>query len=119
MKILENLRKFKNYNYMFTMYIRKLKGSQKFQDESERCVIIANLRIVDKVILSIDQDRAVIKTIQKIHTQYAAKYNLCFANGGDQSNDKIPERGICKKLDIKLIDDLGKKIQSSSWLLRK
>jgi glycerol-3-phosphate cytidylyltransferase/D-beta-D-heptose 7-phosphate kinase/D-beta-D-heptose 1-phosphate adenosyltransferase len=42
---------------------------------------------------------------------------LAFANGGDQNNDTIPERPVCEELGIELIDDLGKKIQSSSWLL--
>ena len=40
-------------------------------------------------------------------------------NGGDQSNNNIPEAETCKNLDIKLIDGLGNKIQSSSWLLNK
>ena len=46
-------------------------------------------------------------------------YNLAFANGGDQNNDTIPERSICEKMGIALIDGLGDKIQSSSWLLKK
>ena len=37
--------------------------------------------------------------------------------GGDQNNDTIPERPICEKTGIALIDGLGDKIQSSSWLL--
>ena len=44
---------------------------------------------------------------------------LLFGNGGDQNNDTIPETNICKELNIKLIDGLGDKIQSSSWLLKK
>ena len=42
---------------------------------------------------------------------------LAFANGGDQNNDTIPERPVCEGLGIELIDDMGHKIQSSSWLL--
>ena len=45
--------------------------------------------------------------------------NLAFANGGDQNNDTIPEAEICKMFDIELIEGLGDKIQSSSWLLEK
>ena len=30
----------------------------------------------------------------------------------------IPERIICEELGIELIDGLGEKIQSSSWLLK-
>jgi hypothetical protein len=47
------------------------------------------------------------------------EYEFAFANGGDQNNDTIPERPICEELGIKLIDGLGGKIQSSSWLLNK
>jgi hypothetical protein len=42
-----------------------------------------------------------------------------FANGGDQFNDKIPEAVICNKYNIKLVDSLGDKIQSSSWLIKE
>ena len=41
-----------------------------------------------------------------------------FGNGGDQNNESIPERDICKRLKIRLIDGLGDKIQSSSWILK-
>jgi hypothetical protein len=44
---------------------------------------------------------------------------LAFANGGDQNNSTIPEKKICEQFGIELIDGLGDKIQSSSWLLKK
>ena len=45
-------------------------------------------------------------------------YDLAFANGGDQNNETIPEIPVCKELGVELIDGLGDKIQSSSWLLK-
>tara|TARA_X000000950_G_C13745948_1_gene590552 strand:+ start:463 stop:891 length:429 start_codon:yes stop_codon:yes gene_type:complete len=96
---------------------RSLKGSKEFMLEDERVLIVSNIKFVDKVFLSIDQDRSVVKTIQKIHNDYESKYKLYFSNGGDQNNQLIPEREICEKLKIKLIDDMGQKVQSSSWLL--
>ncbi len=51
--------------------------------------------------------------------EYSVDYDLFFANGGDQNNDSIPEVSICKELGIELIEGLGEKIQSSSWLLKK
>ena len=54
-----------------------------------------------------------------IANEYGHDYELAFANGGDQNNDTIPERPICEKMGIALIDGLGDKIQSSSWLLKK
>jgi cytidyltransferase-like protein len=98
---------------------RKLKGSKAFQNEDERMIIINHIKGVDKAILSIDLDRTVCETIQKIANEFGNKYKLSFANGGDQNNDTIPEKPICQKLGVKLIDGLGDKIQSSSWLLGK
>lgn len=96
---------------------RELKGSKAFQSEEERLLIIENIKAVDKAFISIDTDRTVCKTIEMIHSEFSKEYELGFANGGDQNNDTIPERPICENLGIKLIDGLGDKIQSSSWLL--
>ena len=100
-------------------YQRELKGSKEFQDEEERVIIISNLKAVDEVVLSIDQDRTVCDTIRHISEKFGKEYDLAFANGGDQSNESSPEAPICKELGIALIDGLGEKIQSSSWLLEK
>ena len=97
---------------------RELKGSKAFQDEEERLLIVSNIKAVDKAILSIDQDRTVCKSIRLLANEYGADYDLTFANGGDQNNDSIPEIPVCKQLGVALIDGLGEKIQSSSWLLR-
>lgn len=99
-------------------YQRALKGSKSFQDENERLIIVNNIKAVDKVFLSIDQDRTVCNTIEKIFKDYGSMFELYFANGGDQNNNTIPEKNICDKLGIRLIDGLGDKIQSSSWLLK-
>ena len=98
---------------------RELKGSKAFQDEEERVIIISNLKAVDEVVLSIDQDRTVCDTIRHISEKFGKEYDLAFANGGDQSNETIPEVPVCEELGIALIDGLGEKIQSSSWLLEK
>ena len=98
---------------------RELKGSKEFQDEDERVIIISNLKAVDEVILSIDKDRTVCETIKHISEKFGNEYELAFANGGDQNNDSIPEAVVCKELGVTLIDGLGEKIQSSSWLLEK
>ncbi|NVJ89390.1 MAG: cytidyltransferase, partial [Flavobacteriaceae bacterium] len=97
---------------------RALKGSKEFQKEDERLLIVQNIKAVDKAILSIDQDRTVCASLAQLHEQYSNTYKLAFANGGDQNNDSIPEAPICKQLGIALVDGLGDKIQSSSWLLK-
>ena len=97
---------------------RVLKGSKEFQKEQERMIIISNIKAVDKAILSLDQDRTVCASLNMIAEKYGGEYELAFANGGDQNNDTIPEREICNETGINLIDGLGDKIQSSSWLLK-
>jgi cytidyltransferase-like protein len=97
---------------------RSLKESKEFMLEDERLLIVDSLKITDKVILSIDEDRTVCKTLKKIHDQFADRFHLSFANGGDQSINVIPEKKICDTLGINLIDGLGDKVQSSSWLLK-
>ena len=98
---------------------RALKGSQEFQSEEERVLIVSNIKAVDKTVLSVDSDRTVCATLRKIAHELGSVYTLAFANGGDQNNDTIPERPVCEEIGITLMDGLGDKIQSSSWLLKK
>lgn len=91
-----------------------LKKGKSFMHEMERVELLKAIRWVDQVILSIDHDRTVCKTLKSI----LPPPNL-FCNGGDQNNESIPESSICKQLGIDLVDGLGNKIQSSSWLLAK
>jgi cytidyltransferase-like protein len=100
-------------------YQRELKGSKEFQTQEERLFIVENIKAVDKVFISIDTDRTVCETIKYIHRMESVQFNLAFANGGDQNNSCIPEAPICAELNIELLDGLGEKIQSSSWLLNK
>ena len=98
---------------------RLLKGSKEFMLEKERILILNELKVTDIVILSIDKDSTVCETIEKVYNNYSNLYNLYFANGGDQDNKSIPEVSTCNTLGIKLLEGLGDKIQSSSWLLNK
>ena len=98
---------------------RALKGSKEFQKEDERLFIVQQIKEVDRAFLSLDMDRTVCITLEYLHQQFGSEFRLAFANGGDQTNQSIPEVSICQKLGIELIDGLGDKIQSSSWLLSK
>ena len=82
-------------------------------------IIVSNIKAVDKPIRSIDTDRTVCATIKMIVEKFGSEFELGFANGGDQNNDTIPERAVCEEMNVALIDGLGDKIQSSSWLLKK
>jgi cytidyltransferase-like protein len=97
---------------------RALKGSKEFMKQDERLCIISNLRPVDYFLVATDEDRTVCKTLREIATsEWSQKYDLYFANGGDQTNESIPEVKVCHELGITLIDGMGDKVQSSSWLL--
>jgi cytidyltransferase-like protein len=81
-----------------------LKKGTSFMPENQRLKIVRSLRC--------DEDRTVCKTLSRLHPDI-------FTNGGDQNNDTIPEKDICNQMGTKLVDNLGDKIQSSSWLLSK
>ena len=98
---------------------RELKKSKAFMDEGERLIIVKAIGIVDKALISIDKDKTQCETLRFLEKEYGAKYDLFFANGGDQNNNSIPEATVCKEKGIGLIEGLGSKIQSSSWLLNK
>jgi cytidyltransferase-like protein len=90
---------------------RAIKGSKEFMDEDERMQIVAALRCVDEVVLSIDTDSTVCQTLALVHPNI-------FAKGGDRFSSEIPESPICKELGITIQDGLGEKIQSSSSILK-
>lgn len=98
---------------------RKLKGSKAFMEEDERLLIINAVKHVEKALISIDKDKTQCATLAYLADSYIKDYELYFANGGDQNNESIPEANVCKDKGIGLIDGLGDKIQSSSWLLNK
>ena len=98
---------------------RAIKGSKEFMLEDERLLIVSAIGIVDKALISIDKDKTQCATLEDLADQYSNQYELYFANGGDQNNDLIPEVPVCKEKGIGLIEGLGDKIQSSSWLLKK
>jgi len=88
-----------------------LKGSVPFMSQADRLKIVAALREVDAVFLSIDKDKSVCKSLAKVRPNI-------FANGGDRhSLNDVPEYPICQKLNIKMVDGLGRKIRASSEMI--
>ena len=88
-----------------------LKGSKKFQTQEDRVEIVKAIRYVDEVFLSIDTDKSVCKSLEYLKPDV-------FANGGDRHQGNIPEKTLCDRLGIEMIDGLGGKIRSSSELLK-
>ena len=98
---------------------RELKGSKEFMDQEERATIVDAIKYVDYTFISIDKDQTQNLSLEFLKRKFKETHNLAFANGGDQTNQSIPEAKTCRKFKIELIDGLGDKIQSSSWLLNK
>ncbi len=94
----------------------KMKGSAPFMSQEDRLKIVKALKCVDEVFLSIDDDPSVCKSIEFLAVSRGA---TIFAKGGDRNTGNIPEKEICDKLGIKIIDGLGNKIRSSSELIKK
>ncbi len=93
----------------------KLKGSVPFMDEKERAEIISNLRMVDEVLISIDEDKSVCKSVAAVSPDI-------FANGGDRkTGDDILEKEVCDELGIEMVFGVGgnEKQQASSQLIKK
>lgn len=86
-----------------------LKKGKHFMDEKDRALIVKNIKAVDEVFLSIDDDKTVCKSLKEVNPDV-------FANGGDRKNYEIPESTVCKQNNIEIIDGLGEKIRSSSDL---
>ena len=90
----------------------ELKKGKSFMDWADRMKIVGALRFVDDVVLSADYDETVCKTLSLLKPSI-------FAKGGDRMKGEIPEGAICAKLGIKIVDGLGKKIRSSSDLVKQ
>lgn len=97
----------------------EMKKGRYFMPAEERKKILEELRCVDGVFISIDEDRTVCKSLKEVHPDI-------FANGGDRKeqgslkeNTDIPEAVVCRELGIEMVEGLGNKIQSSSDLIKK
>lgn len=92
----------------------KIKGSVPFMKEEERAEIIRNLKMVDEVVISIDDDKTVCRTLEMVNPDI-------FANGGDRKNpDDVPEKVVCDRLEIEMVFGVGgnEKQQASSVLIK-
>jgi len=90
------------------------KKGYAFMDIEDRIELISGFDCVDEVILVIDDDHSVCKTLEKYKPDI-------FANGGDRRSGKdIPEYEICLKNGIKMVFNVGgDKIRSSTELCEK
>ena len=85
-----------------------------FMPLAERKMILESIKSVDEVVVAVDEDESVARTIELIKPDI-------FANGGDRTEEgaNTKERLACDRIGCKQIFGLGAKIQSSSELVRK
>jgi mannose-6-phosphate isomerase-like protein (cupin superfamily) len=83
----------------------------------ERVAIIENLRFVDGVILFNDDDDTALEAIYNVKSLYPNS-QIIFANGGDRTQDNIPEMAI---KDVEFAFGVGSYVKqnSSSWILEE
>ncbi len=72
-----------------------------------RARLIGALRDVDEVMIAIDEDPSVIKSLEAIALKYPDD-ELVFANGGDRDSEKaIPEGDVCRHYNIEMKFGVG------------
>lgn len=97
----------------------KMKKGFVLIPENTRVNIVYSIKPVDFAIKAIDKDESVVESIKLIHKNFSDIADIIFVKGGDRTLDNIPERDICKKLNIEMRFDVGgNKIQSSSELIK-
>ena len=108
-------------------WLHRKKGKQ-FMKEDERKFIMENLKDVDYTYVMnplIHGDDTAIDFIDHARKKYVnengdlPKGVMAFGNGGDRTETTTPENDVCNSYGIDSVWGLGKKIQSSSWLLEK
>jgi len=84
-----------------------LKKDKIILPEENRARLIKALRHVDEVIIAVDNDPTVIKTLYAIADKYP-DHELIFANGGDRDSEKaIPEGEVARERNIALVFGVG------------
>jgi cytidyltransferase-like protein len=93
------------------------RGVPSFQDEQFRMQIVQALKPVDRVMLSVDTDASVVKSLEKLIVELQQNPevgDIIFAKGGDRFGNEVPEAELCKQMGIKLVDGIGLKTHNSS-----
>ena len=99
-------------------WLSRKKGAP-FMPEQERNGIVKNLSMVDRTIFFNDRDGSAKEAIRDLRALYPSD-KIVFANGGDRTQENIPEMDI---KDDNLVFAFGvggeNKMNSSSWILQE
>jgi cytidyltransferase-like protein len=93
------------------------KKGQAFMPWQERLCILNNLSSVDEVYTFDDDDGTALHLLQQVKAHYPDA-KIIFANGGDRTQDNIPEMQIA---GVEFVFGVGgtDKANSSSWILQE
>ncbi len=99
------------------------KKGYSFLDQESRKEILESIVYVDSVVLSIDEDESIAKTLESIVADNYQEVNYIFCNGGDRGllSNSSKEVDICEKYGIHMLYGVGgqDKIFSSSELVKR
>ena len=106
-------------------WLRQKKG-QEFMKSEEREYIMSQVKGVTKTFI-LDPRTPTDKTacdgiysaIMAYRREFNGKMRMAFGNGGDRVEGNIPEADYCDSMGVDMVWGLGKKVQSSSWLLER
>lgn len=84
-----------------------LKKGKVILNEQNRERLIGALRVVDEVVVAVDEDLTVVRTLAMIANQNEGN-ELVFANGGDRASVKeVPETQVCRDYNIEMVFGVG------------
>ena len=91
------------------------KKGRPFMPLQERLALVGNLAVVDEVVTYNDDDGSSCNAIRSVRSQYPDA-EIVFANGGDRTQENIPEMIFD---DVEFVFGVGgeDKKNSSSWIL--
>jgi len=98
-----------------------------FQDQIYRMKVVSSMKVVDHVILSIEDKNTpnqtalyqpIVESIKYvaglIKQEYGPETKIVFGKWGDRWAENTPEANICAELEIEIIYGLGAKTHNSS-----
>jgi len=93
------------------------KKGRAFMPWTERLTVLNNLRPVDEVYTFDDEDGTACHLLQQVRAHYPND-RIVFANGGDRTQDNIPEMSVS---GVEFVFGVGgaDKANSSSWILQE
>ena len=84
------------------------KGKPFYPSVEVRKKILEHIREIDEVVVAIDDDQSVCKTLELIKPDI-------FANGGDRNTEAdIPESEVCKRIGCRMVFGVGGNYKANS-----